>query len=180
MMDLRLGCAPDVGFARSMISLSLPFLAPYNIVVIITNGCFGIVKGEEMAEGKILIIDDDPDITEAMAVVLENRGYEVRGARDGAEGMEMLQQSPPDLIILDVMMRTSQEGFELSRELKGNPQYKNIPILMLTAVKQKTGLDFKAEAGDPSWLPVEEYLDKPVKPNVLLEKVEDLLSDRRA
>jgi len=131
-----------------------------------------------MAKGKILIIDDDPDITEAMTVVLENRGYEVRGARDGTEGMEQLKQARPDLIILDVMLRTSQEGFELSRELKQNPKYKDIPILMLTAVKQKTGLDFKAEAGDQSWLPVEEFLDKPVKPNVLLEKVEDLLSGR--
>jgi len=138
----------------------------------------GVVKGEEMAKGKILIIDDDPDITEAMTVVLENRGYEVRGARDGTEGMEQLKQARPDLIILDVMLRTSQEGFELSRELKQNPKYKDIPILMLTAVKQKTGLDFKAEAGDQSWLPVEEFLDKPVKPNVLLEKVEDLLSGR--
>jgi CheY-like chemotaxis protein len=133
-----------------------------------------------MAEGRILIIDDDPDITEAMTVVLENRGYEVAGARDGAEGMEKLKDARPDLIILDVMMRTSQEGFELSRELKGNPKYKDIPILMLTAVKQKTGLDFKAEAGDQSWLPVEEFLDKPVKPKVLLEKVEDLLSGRKA
>ncbi len=133
-----------------------------------------------MAEGKILIIDDDPDITEAMTVVLENRGYEVTGARDGTEGMEMLKKARPDLIILDVMMRTSQEGFDLSRELKGNPKYKDIPILMLTAVKQKTGLDFKTEAGDQSWLPVEEFLDKPVKPKVLLEKVEDLLSGREA
>ncbi len=131
-----------------------------------------------MAEGKILIIDDDPDITEAMTVVLENRGYEVRSARDGSEGMEQLKQSRPDLIILDVMMRTSQEGFELSRELKQNPTYKNIPIIMLTGVKQKTGLDFKTEAGDQAWLPVEEFLDKPVKPNVLLEKVENLLSAR--
>ena len=131
-----------------------------------------------MAEGKILIIDDDPDITEAMMVVLENRGYEVCTARDGSEGMEQLQQAKPDLIILDVMMRTSQEGFEFSRELKQNPLYKKIPIIMLTGVKQKTGLDFKVEAGDESWLPVEEFLDKPVKPNVLLEKVEDLLSAR--
>jgi len=139
-----------------------------------------VVKGETMAQGKILIIDDDPDITEAMTVVLENRGYEVRNARDGSEGMERLQEARPDLIILDVMMRTSQEGFELSRELKHNAAYKDIPILMLTAVKQKTGLDFKTEAGDESWLPVEEFLDKPVKPNVLLEKVEDLLSAREA
>lgn len=128
-----------------------------------------------MAQGKILIIDDDPDITEAMTVVLENRGYDVRNARDSSEGMEQLKQARPDLIILDVMMRTSQEGFELSRELKNNAQYKDIPILMLTGVKEKTGLDFKSEAGDQAWLPVEEFLDKPVKPKVLLEKVEDLL-----
>lgn len=128
-----------------------------------------------MGQGRILIIDDDPDITEAMTVVLENRGYGVRSAQDSAEGMERLKEDKPDLIILDVMMRTSREGFTLSRELKLNPDYKDIPILMLTGVKEKTGLDFKAEAGDESWLPVEEYLDKPVKPDVLLEKVEGLL-----
>lgn len=133
-----------------------------------------------MAQGNILIIDDDPDITEAMSVVLQNRGYEVRSARDSSEGMDKLKQAKPDLIILDVMMRTSQEGFELSRELKHNTQYKDIPILMLTGVKDKTGLDFKAAAGDEAWLPVEEFLDKPVKPNLLLEKVEDLLSARGA
>jgi CheY-like chemotaxis protein len=132
-------------------------------------------EGEEMAQGRILIIDDDPDITEAMTVVLENKGYEVHSAQDSAEGMERLKQDRPDLIVLDVMMRTSQEGFDLSRELKHNPDYKSIPILMLTAVKQKTGLDFKTEAGDDSWLPVEAFLDKPVKPDVLLEKVESLL-----
>jgi len=128
-----------------------------------------------MGQGSILIIDDDPDITEAMTVVLQNKGYEVRSAADGTEGMDRLKEAKPDLIILDVMMRTSQEGFELSRELKNNKKYKDIPILMLTGVKQKTGLDFKTAAGDESWLPVEEYLDKPVKPDVLLSKVEDLL-----
>ena len=128
-----------------------------------------------MGQGGILIIDDDPDIIEAMKVVLENKGYEVRSAQDGAEGMERLKEARPDLIVLDVMMRTSQEGFEFSRELKHNARYKDIPILMLTAVKQKTGLDFKDTAGDTSWLPVEEYLDKPVRPDVLLEKVAELL-----
>lgn len=131
-----------------------------------------------MAQGRILIIDDDPDITEAMTVVLENRGYEVTGAADGSEGMDRLKANRPDVIILDVMMRTRQEGFELSRELKTNPDYKDIPILMLTAVKEKTGLDFKATAGDEAWLPVEEFLDKPVKPDVLLEKVQSLLQKR--
>jgi len=128
-----------------------------------------------MGQNLILIIDDDPDITEAMTVILKNRGYDVRSAQDGSEGMEQLKEAKPGLIILDVMMRTSQEGFELSRELKQNKKYKDIPILMLTGVKQKTGLDFKSTAGDESWLPVDEYLDKPVKPDVLLAKVEELL-----
>lgn len=128
-----------------------------------------------MAQGRILIIDDDPDITEAMTVVLENRGYEVDSAADGSVGMERLQANRPDLIILDVMMRTRQEGFDLSRQLKSNAEYREIPILMLTAVKDKTGLDFKPTAGDESWLPVEEFLDKPVKPDVLLEKVASLI-----
>jgi CheY-like chemotaxis protein len=128
-----------------------------------------------MEQGSILIIDDDPDITEAMTVVLQNKGYEVRSAADSTEGMERLKEAKPDLIVLDVMMRTSQEGFELSRELKHNAQYKDIPILMLTGVKQKTGLDFKTSAGDESWLPVDEYLDKPVRPDTLLAKVKDLL-----
>jgi len=131
-----------------------------------------------MGQSRILIIDDDPDITEAMTVVLANKGYEVRSARDSDEGMARLKEARPDLIILDVMMRTSQEGFELSRELKHNAQYKDIPILMLTAVKQKKGLDFKSDAGDETWLPVEAFLDKPVKPDVLIDKVQDLLSTR--
>jgi CheY-like chemotaxis protein len=135
-----------------------------------------IIEGDTMGHGRILVIDDDPDITEAMTVVLENKGYEVCSAQHSAEGMARLKETKPDLIILDVMMRTSQEGFELSRTLKNDADYKDIPILMLTAVKDKTGLDFKAEAGDSSWLPVEEFLDKPVKPDVLLEKVQNLIS----
>lgn len=128
-----------------------------------------------MGQGRILIIDDDPDITEAMTVVLENKGYAVASAADGSAGMVQLQAQRPDVIVLDVMMRTSQEGFELARELKSNAEYKAIPILMLTAVKDKTGLDFKSTAGDESWLPVEGFLDKPVKPDVLLEKVASLI-----
>ena len=133
-----------------------------------------------MGQDRILIIDDDPDITEAMTVVLENKGYEVRCAGDSDEGMERLKEARPDLIILDVMMRTSQEGFEFSREIKQNAQFKDIPILMLTAVKQKKGLDFKPEAGDEAWLPVQAFLDKPVKPDMLIEKVQDLLSAHKA
>jgi DNA-binding response OmpR family regulator len=97
-----------------------------------------------MRQGKILIIDDDPDITEAMRTVLENRGHKVRRALDGDEGMARLREDRPDLIILDVMI-------------------------------QKTGLDFKPASGDDAWLPVDEFLDKPIKPDLLLARVDDLL-----
>jgi len=72
-------------------------------------------------------------------------------------------------------MTTSQEGFTLSRKLKQDPATQTIPILMLTAVKEKTGIDFKPETGDESWLPVDGFLDKPVRPDVLVQKVEGLL-----
>lgn len=128
-----------------------------------------------MGQAKILIIDDDPDIVEAMKIVLENGGYAVDTASDGDEGMQHIKNNTPDLIILDVMMNTPQEGFVLSRELKHDSEYKDVPILMLTSVKDKTGLNFKTAAGDDTWLPVEEFLDKPVKPDHLLAKVQELL-----
>ena len=124
---------------------------------------------------KILIIDDDPDIVEAMKVVLESKNYKVSIAESGNAGLKKVQQEKPDLIILDVMMETGDKGFDVARELKKDKNYQDIPILMLTAIKEKTGLDFKNEAGDEAWLPVDDYVDKPLKPAQLLSKVESLL-----
>ena len=128
-----------------------------------------------MDKKKILIVDDDPDITEAMTVVLETQGYDVSGVLNGTDAMKQIEQSPPDLIILDVIMDTPREGFVFSRQIKNDPDTKDIPILMITSVKDKVGIDFKSVAGDDSWLPVEDFLDKPVQPEVLIEKVAALL-----
>ncbi len=131
-----------------------------------------------MENAKILIVDDDPDITKVLQTILESEQYTVITAADRTEGMEKIRINKPDLVILDVMMATSQDGFEMSRELKENPECKDIPILMLTAVKDKFGIDFKSSAGDPVWLPVDEFLDKPAVPRVLLTKVKKLLSKK--
>lgn len=128
---------------------------------------------------RILIIDDDPDIVEAMKVVLKSRNYEVAMARSGQEGLEKVKLEKPDLIILDVMMETGDKGFEVAREFKKDKNYKDIPILMLTAIKERTGLDFKNEAGDEVWLPVDDYCDKPLNPQELISKVETLLKKGR-
>ncbi len=128
-----------------------------------------------MEKATVLIVDDDPDITEAMKVVLEHKNYAVSSAGSIDEAMESLKENRPNVIILDVMMDTPQDGFILSRQLKQDENYKGIPILMLTSVKDRMGIDFESAAGDESWLPVDEYLAKPVKPDVLLKKVESLL-----
>lgn len=127
---------------------------------------------------KILIIDDDPDIVEAMKVILESRDYQVSVAATGEEGLKKVKQDKPELIILDVMMETGDKGFDVAREIKWDPHYKDVPILMLTAIKEKTGLDFKKEAGDEHWLPVDDYCDKPLHPEELISKVETLLKKK--
>ena len=127
---------------------------------------------------RILIIDDDPDIVEAMKVVLESKKYSVESAGSGKEGLKRVKQLKHDLIILDIMMETGDKGFDVARILKKDPGYRDIPILMLTAIKERMGLDFKNEAGDAVWLPVDEYCEKPLNPEELISKVERLLSKK--
>ncbi len=127
---------------------------------------------------KILIIDDDPDIVEGMKVVLESKNYRVDSAQSGREGLEKIKLNKPGLIILDVMMEAIDKGFDVARIIKKDPDYKNIPILMLTAIKDIIGLDFKNEAGDETWLPVDDYVEKPLKPDELILKVKRLLGKK--
>ncbi len=131
-----------------------------------------------MENAKILIVDDDQDITEALQAILESEQYTVLTAADRTEGMEKIRTNKPDLVILDVMMSAWQDGFEMARALKKDPEFKDTFILMLTAVKDRTGIDFKSTAGDPNWLPVDGFLDKPVEPEILLAEVKKLLSKK--
>ena len=129
-----------------------------------------------MGNAKIVVVDDDQDIRDSLQVILEGRQYTVVTAADKAEGMEKIKTEKPDLAILDVMMSTWEDGFEMARELKKDSQFKDMPILMLTGVKDKTGIDFKSTAGDPAWCPVDGFLEKPVEPDVLVQEVQKLLS----
>lgn len=131
-----------------------------------------------MRSPKILIVDDDLDHTKSIQTILESKDYNVVTASDRNEGMEKAKLEKPDLFILDVMMSTWHDGFEMSRELKKDPQFKDVPILILTAVKERTGLGFKSTAGDPEWLPVDGFLDKPVEPENLLSEVTSILSEK--
>jgi DNA-binding response OmpR family regulator len=123
----------------------------------------------------VLIIDDDPDYSAALKAVIESKGYQADTAPNSETGLKKIEIRKPDLIILDVMMETKDEGFRFSRKLKKSEAYKAIPILMLTSMKETTGFDFKSEVGDDKWLPVNDYCDKLIKMDELLVKIEELL-----
>lgn len=131
-----------------------------------------------MGSKKIAIVDDDLDLTKALQATLESEQYTVVTASDKAEGMEIIRSEKPDLAIVDVMMDTWQDGFEMARELKKDPELKDMPILMLTGVKDKSGINFKSTAGDPTWCPVDSFLDKPVESGILLAEIRELLSKK--
>ncbi|MBW1972593.1 MAG: response regulator [Deltaproteobacteria bacterium] len=126
---------------------------------------------------KILLVDDDPDLVEAVTIILESKNYDVIAAYGGIEGLEKAKKENPDLIVLDVMM-PDKDGYEVCKELKADPEYSKIPILLLTAVAsristtrytQQMGLETEAD----------DYIDKPVEPKVLVERIETLLGKQK-
>lgn len=131
-----------------------------------------------MKKSKILLVDDDPDIINALQIILENQGYEVITANNKTDGLALAIEENPDLAILDVMMTTTQEGFELSRELRTEPKFRYLPIIMLTSIDSKTGVNFKSAAGENDLIPVNAYIDKPAQPHIIIEEVRKLLGEK--
>ncbi len=123
-----------------------------------------------MAEKTILVIDDDIDLVEIIRVTLENQGFKVIDAQTGERGLAMAKEQDPDLILLDVMMGKVDEGFQVAYELRSNDVTAETPILMLTAVTDQTGFDFDP-AKDKDFLPVNEFLEKPISPRSLVDMV---------
>ena len=123
---------------------------------------------------KILIVDDDKDIYESMKIVLESEGYEVLWATNGKDGLKIAADKKPDLMILDVMMNTDDEGFQVAYKLKQNKDLADMPVIMATSVSKKTGFSFDKER-DAEFLPVNEFLEKPIEPKVLIDKVRENL-----
>jgi two-component system, OmpR family, alkaline phosphatase synthesis response regulator PhoP len=123
---------------------------------------------------KVLVIDDDNDFVESVVNLLEARGYTVTSASNGKEGVEKAKSSKPDLILLDVMMTTKDEGFNVARELQSIDGVKGTPVIMVTGVRKEMNLPFGFEP-DETWLPVKQILEKPVKPENLLGAMADAL-----
>jgi len=139
-----------------------------------------------MSEGpKILMVDDDRDLHEVLRVLLEAEGYCVVSAFKGPEGLDLADKERPDLILLDVMMPEATEGFHVVWQLRGREEayFREVPIIMLTAIHQRTALRFYPDAGDGTYsageyLPVQGFVDKPVEPAALLKEVGRVLAMR--
>jgi two-component system alkaline phosphatase synthesis response regulator PhoP len=130
----------------------------------------------------ILIIDDDRDLVNSIEIILQTKSYQVRSAFDGKDGYGKIEKKIPDLILLDVMMATDTEGFDLAYKLKENTKYRDIPIVMITSFTQKMaeqGPDRFQHILGEAW-PVSFFLEKPIDPEVLLSTIEKVLAEASA
>jgi CheY-like chemotaxis protein len=124
---------------------------------------------------KILIIDDDKDFQYATRIMLEKHGFEVASAYDPQQGIEKVQSEKPDLVILDVIMPSGFEGFEVAKKIREELNMKQLPIILLTAVHVEKKVPYRF-APHEEWLPVDYFYDKPVDSGVLVTKIKEFLN----
>lgn len=129
------------------------------------------------AQPKVLVVDDDPDILDAITTILSTQPYSIDTARDGVECVDKVRADVPDLIVLDLLM-PKVDGFAVVRELRDNPRYAKVPILILTSVREDASRRrYELETGLA--MDVQDYVEKPVSPADLLERVSNLLENRQ-
>jgi DNA-binding response OmpR family regulator len=120
----------------------------------------------------IAVIDDDVDILDASTLVLEAKGHEVITATNPDDGFDIVKKRMPDLIILDVMMNEPDDGFVLAQKFR--KEKIDTPIIMYTSISKAIGLDY----GINDLVPVDEFVEKPISPSELIEKVDKLLKHK--
>lgn len=123
-----------------------------------------------MRERTVLVIDDDIDLVEIIRVTLEREKLRVIDAQNGERGFALAVDQQPDLILLDVMMGTLDEGFQVAYRLRSEPLTAETPIIMLSAVGERTGFGFDKDK-DKDFLPVNEFIEKPISPRKLVDLV---------
>jgi len=137
-------------------------------------------------QAKILIVEDDADLVKVMSVILEAQAYQVVTAASKEEGLEKVKTENPDLILLDIMLPEGTEGFHFVWELRSqfDKPYRNIPILVLTSIHETTPLRFYPDQSDGTYapyeyLPVQDFVDKPIDPEDLVARVKRLLEAKK-
>jgi two-component system alkaline phosphatase synthesis response regulator PhoP len=129
-----------------------------------------------MTEGKnLLMIDDDPDFVAGIKSILEGANYNVDVAYNPKDGFDRLENDPPDLLLLDIMMGRGAEGIMIARKLRKDPVLRQIPVLIITGIREQIAFLFPGEPVHPGFVEVDELVEKPVEPEFLLDRVSALL-----
>ena len=124
---------------------------------------------------KLIIIDDDPDYVDGIKSILERADYSVQVAHNPKEGFQLLQSQPFDLLLLDIMMGRGAEGVAVARKIRKDPKLRDIPILIITGIREQIAFLFPGQPVHPHFVELDELVEKPIEPKLLLEKVSQLL-----
>jgi CheY-like chemotaxis protein len=125
---------------------------------------------------KLLIIDDDPDFVEGIKSILDSAGYLVDVAYNPKSGLQALQNNTYDLLLLDIMMGRGAEGIMIARKMRKDPRLREMPVLIITGIREQMAFLFPGEPVHPRFVAVDELVEKPVEPKLLLEKVSTLIA----
>lgn len=126
-------------------------------------------------EYQLLIIDDDPEYVVGIQSILTNAGYSVDAAYNPDDGFRALEKKKYDLLLLDIMMGRGAEGVMVARKLNKDSELRKIPVLIITGIREQMAFLFPGQPVHPRFLPTDEVMEKPVEPELLLEKVSHLL-----
>lgn len=126
-------------------------------------------------KAKLLIIDDDPDFVEGIVSILEKANYDIDARYNPDEGFETLKSGSYDLLLLDVLMGRGAEGIMIARKIGNDEKLREIPILIITGMREQIAFLFPGQPVHPSFVPTDELIEKPVEPDLLLEKVSTLI-----
>ena len=124
----------------------------------------------------VLIVDDDPDFVEITRIVLEKNGYVVLSASDGEAGLRVMREGHPDLIVLDVMMNSLLEGLSATWTIRADKDLQNTPILMVSSIANS---EYASSFPTDEYVPVDNFLSKPIPPQKLIEEVNRLLNRKK-
>jgi CheY-like chemotaxis protein len=124
----------------------------------------------------LLVIDDDPDFVEGIKSILDAAGYNVDVEYNPKTGLQALQTKTYDLLLLDIMMGRGAEGIMIARKLRKDPKLREMPVLIITGIREQMAFLFPGEPVHPRFVAVDELVEKPVEPKLLLEKVTTLIN----
>jgi CheY-like chemotaxis protein len=124
---------------------------------------------------RLLMIDDDPDFVDGIQSIVEGAGYEFEVRYNPKDGFEALEKGDYDLLLLDIMMGRGAEGVMIARKMSKDKKLREIPVLIMTGIREQIAYLFPGQPVHPHFVDVDELMEKPVDPKLLLERISALL-----